>query len=202
MFRDVKYENKKLECLTPLTEHDILQSDLDCVVYDDTAPWHCPVMSHFPGIALWLEDILAHLVLPSVNSRLFWHTGASHEQGNRIWHHCLSQSQVQYRSQFYLGGYLQEVSKDAFNFSTKFCEKQSQAELSWRINGTPDLAQMQFCARNPKWQWGKLFFTCGVKTQRLQCGFEPNSDVNIRPTATFLYLLLLGIINFICWRVW
>lgn len=29
----------------------------------------------------------------------------------------------------------------------------------------------------------------GWRTQTLQCEFEPTSDVNIRPTATFLYLL-------------
>ena len=173
---------------------------LDCMVYDDTAPWYSPVAHHIPGIATWLEEILACLVLPSINWSLLQYTGASHEQGNRIWHHCLWQSQVQYRSPFYHGGYLREVSKDALNFSPKFCERQSRTDLFWRINGTADLAQVHFHARNPKWQQGKMFYTCRVKTQRLQHGFEPTSDVN-RPTATFLYLLLLSIMNFICWSV-
>lgn len=80
-----------------------------------------------------------YLGLPSVISSQFQYTGASRGQGNRKWHCCLWQSPVQYRSPFYHGGYLWEVSKDALNFPPKFCERPSETEPSWRLDGTPDL---------------------------------------------------------------
>lgn len=139
------------------------------------SPLVLPCRASHPRLCHVAGDTLARLVLPPLNSPLFQHTGAPHEQANRIWHCCLWQSQAQYGSPFYHGGYLWEVSKDALNFSPTFCENQS-GELSWRINGTPHLAGVCFCGRKSKGQQGKMFFTHRVKSQRLQCGFELTSD--------------------------
>lgn len=52
-----------------------------------------------------------------------------------------------------------------------------RAFLKTRWHSRP--AQVHFCAKNPKRQWGKMFYTCRVKTLRLHLGFDPISDVNI-----------------------